>query len=371
MSVKNSNTSQVRRTFVLSSGGTGGHLFPAVSLADQIESHGHTCYLVTDNRGAQFFKTFQRKPALICHIQRVHWLFGRLVYPFSLCYQIIRCLVWLLRLKPDGVVGFGGYPSLPSMIAAQILGISTYLHEGNAFLGKANRLLLKRAKKIALSFPPNVTPSNDRWHVTGMPVRKAIASLITATYAPPSEDEPFYILVLGGSQGAKIFGTLVPHAVQLLPFELQNRLVITQQCREHQMNEIKALYKNIPCQKTLKSFLDPIDFYYNSAHFIISRAGASTVAEIAIAGKPALFVPFAASAEGDQARNAEHLQKAEAAWVMREGSITPEKLAELIAHVMTTPKDLQEKSHHVRAFAKPDAALNLWNMIDQDYTSST
>ncbi|MES2252111.1 MAG: undecaprenyldiphospho-muramoylpentapeptide beta-N-acetylglucosaminyltransferase [Pseudomonadota bacterium] len=352
------------RTYVLSGGGTGGHLFPALSLADEIESAGHQAHLVTDSRGVVFFKHNQRNPSFVCTIIRNHWLFGRLIYPFSLGFQIIKCFFWLRKKRPAVVVGFGGYPSFPCVFAAQWLGIPTILHEGNAFLGKANRLLLKKAKKVALSFPPlKNTPVDPRFHVTGNPVRSGVCALMNDVYKAPTSDERFNILIVGGSQGAKIFSTLLPETIHKLPLEMQKRLVITQQCRPAQMEDTELAYKGTRCKIRLKTFLSPIETYYKDAHLVIGRSGASTVAEVAIAGKPMLFVPFQGSAEGDQAQNAAHLVAANAAWVMRETSISSDKLALFLKGQLENSDELAQKALAIRQFAHPEAAKNVWNIV--------
>jgi UDP-N-acetylglucosamine--N-acetylmuramyl-(pentapeptide) pyrophosphoryl-undecaprenol N-acetylglucosamine transferase len=352
------------RTYVLSGGGTGGHLFPALSLADEIEGAGHKVLLVTDNRGVVFFKHNHREPSFVCTIVRNHWLFGKLVYPFSLGFQILRCFLWLRKVRPTAVVGFGGYPSFPCVFAAQWMGIPTVLHEGNAFLGKANRCLQKKAKKIALSFPPAEGMAiDDRFHVTGNPVRSGVCALMSDVYKAPAHDEPFNILVVGGSQGAKIFSTLLPETIHKLPPEMQKRLVITQQCRPPQMEDTELAYKGTRCKIHLKTFLSPIENYYKDAHLVIGRSGASTVAEVAIAGKPMLFVPFHGSAEGDQAQNAAHLVAANAAWVKRETSITSDKLAQFLIKHLENSDELAEKAIAIRQFAHPEAAKNVWKIV--------
>jgi UDP-N-acetylglucosamine--N-acetylmuramyl-(pentapeptide) pyrophosphoryl-undecaprenol N-acetylglucosamine transferase len=353
------------KPIVLSSGGTGGHLFPALSVADEIEASGRTALLVTDNRGVVFFKNHQKQPDLVCTIHRKHWLFGRLVYPFSLGFQILKCFVWLKKIKPAVVIGFGGYPSFPCTYAAQWLNIPKVVHEGNAFLGKSNRALSGKAKRIALSFPPlELTATDERYYVTGNPVRSGIRELITDTYQTPKADQDFNLLVIGGSQGAKIFSQLLPAAVQKLPIELQKRLVITQQCREPLLNDTKNAYnEQTKCRVELKTFLSPIENYYRRTHLVIARAGASTVAEVSIAGKPTLFVPFQGSVEGDQAQNAAHLMTANAAWVMREASLTADKLANFLKEQMENYDLLQEKALAIRAFAQPLAAKNVWKIV--------
>jgi UDP-N-acetylglucosamine--N-acetylmuramyl-(pentapeptide) pyrophosphoryl-undecaprenol N-acetylglucosamine transferase len=359
-----SNTN-VLRPIVLSSGGTGGHLFPALSVADEIEKSGRTALLVTDNRGVLFFKNHKKKPALVCTIHRKHWLFGRLVYPFSLGFQILKCFIWLKRVKPAAVIGFGGYPSFPCTYAAQWLKIPTVLHEGNAFLGKANRALAPKAERIALSFPPSEsTIVDERYYVTGNPVRGGIRDLISEAYQSPDVKGDFQLLVIGGSQGAKIFSQLLPQAVQKLSPELQKRLVITQQCREPLLNDTQIAYaEQTNCRVELKTFLSPIENYYKTAHLVIARAGASTVAEVSIAGKPTLFVPFQGSVEGDQAQNAAQLMTEQAAWVLRESSINADKLAAFLKEKMEQPESLAEKAALIRTFAHPKAAQSVWQLV--------
>ena len=361
----NASNIDALRPIVLSSGGTGGHLFPALSVADEIEASGRTALLVTDNRGVLFFINHKKKPALGCTIHRKHWLFGRLVYPFSLSFQILKCFIWLKKVKPAAVIGFGAYPSFPCTYAAQWLKIPTVLHEGNAFLGKANRTLAPKAKRIGLSFPPSEsTIIDERYYVTGNPVRSGIRELISETYQSPDIKGDFQLLLIGGSQGAKIFSQLLPQAVQKLSPKLQKRLVITQQCREPLLNDTQLAYgEQTNCRVELKTFLSPIENYYKKAHLVIARAGASTVAEVSIAGKPTLLVPFQGSIEGDQAQNAAQLMAGNAVWVMREASLNPDKLAVFLKEKMEKPESLTEKATLIRTFAHPKAAQNVWKLV--------
>ena len=352
---------------ILASGGTGGHLFPALSVAEEMKKRGHTVSIVTDNRGLVFFRNNDHVPIFSCTIQRKHWLFGKLLYPFSLCWQILRCVLFLIRHKPQAVLGFGGYPSFPCVCAAQLLGIPTFIHEGNAFLGKANRLLKRRARRIALSFPPSSTDIIDpRICVTGMPVRAPIAELAKEIYHPAEDTEIFNLLILGGSQGAKIFGSLIPRAISLLPKELQKRILVTQQCREQQLNEVQQEYDKLLCKRVIKPFLSPIEWYYREAHLVISRSGASTIAELALAGKPALLVPFQHSIEGDQLMNAHQLVESDAAWMMREHSLSVAKLADFLKNVLLYKSELAMKARAIRKFSCPEAAANVVDMLENN-----
>jgi UDP-N-acetylglucosamine--N-acetylmuramyl-(pentapeptide) pyrophosphoryl-undecaprenol N-acetylglucosamine transferase len=355
-----------KKVYVLSSGGTGGHLFPALSLSDKIEDAGDKALFVTDNRGLSFFKNTDKEPSLVCTIHRNHWLFGRLVYPFSFGFQILRCWVWLKKIQPEAVVGFGGYPSFPCVYAAQMLKIPTFIHEGNAIMGKANRILRPRTNGVALSFPDNALEhSEGNISVTGMPVRFEICKLAFMPYEAPDIHGSFHLLIMGGSQGARIFGSLIPKAIGLLSDDLQKRLVVVHQCREQQLSEVSEEYKKLSCQHEIKTFLNPIENYYPKAHLVIARSGASTVAEVAIAGKPTLFIPFQGSAEGDQAHNAAKLVDANAAWLMREGSLTPEKLATFLKEKMQLPEELATKALMIRNFSHPTAVSKLWKFISQ------
>ncbi|MCX7338080.1 MAG: undecaprenyldiphospho-muramoylpentapeptide beta-N-acetylglucosaminyltransferase [Alphaproteobacteria bacterium] len=350
--------------YVLASGGTGGHLFPALSLGDYFTSKGRRVFLVTDERGAKFpGGTFFDK-IFVVNINRKAPFFKKFVFYTSLVLQTLRCLLIYRKIRPSIVVGFGGYSSAPAVYAAQILGIPTIVHEQNAILGRANRFLAKRAYRVATSFP-NTRGAPPHSVVTGNPVRPNILSLKDCPYTPPDPNEPFNLLIIGGSQGAKIFSEVIPNTLTHLPLNIQKRLKVAQQCRPEYVTKTQSFYRQSFLDVEVKSFFDDMDERYKAAHLIIARSGASTVAELSIVGRPAILVPFAAALESDQTYNAERLVAAGAAWMIGEKEFTPETLGKKLEELMTHPEPLQDVAAAVRKFSYPDASKNLANNVAQ------
>jgi UDP-N-acetylglucosamine--N-acetylmuramyl-(pentapeptide) pyrophosphoryl-undecaprenol N-acetylglucosamine transferase len=349
--------------YVLASGGTGGHVFPAISLAEQLYGSQRHVYLFTDCRGKNFPKADCLDGVVTFKLYKSHGVFGRFLLYLSILWQTIRCCFIYRKLKPTSVVGFGGYPSVPPVWAAQIMGIPTVLHEQNAVLGKANRFLAKRAYRVATSFP-KTRFLNDGCYQTGNPVRPQILDLHKKVYGPPV-DGPFVLLIFGGSQGAAIFSEVVPKALTFLPLDLQRRLKVYQQCRPEYVSQTKALYRESFIDVTLEPFFDNMAELYEQAHLVISRSGASTVAELAVAGKPAILVPYAASREGDQHANAQWYSSAGAAWMIEEKNFTLENLQKHITLLMGDAKMLVAASEAMHQLALPNASENLAHVVTQ------
>nr|MDJ0896065.1 UDP-N-acetylglucosamine--N-acetylmuramyl-(pentapeptide) pyrophosphoryl-undecaprenol N-acetylglucosamine transferase [Alphaproteobacteria bacterium] len=264
---------------VLAAGGTGGHLFPAEALADALLSRGVGVALLTDRRGTDFTGALGRIETRGVTAAGVagRGLRGKLASLFLLARGTLQARRRLRHWRPDVVVGFGGYPSVPTVLAAQLLGIDTVIHEQNALIGRANRLLMGRAKRIATSFaridrlPERLA---DRVVVTGNPVRPAFQAARNAPY--PAQDGPIRLLVLGGSQGASAFATLIPQAVEALPAEIRRRLEITQQCRADDLEQVRATYEAMGVPATLAAFINDVPDRLAASHLLIARAGAST-----------------------------------------------------------------------------------------------
>ena len=229
--------------YLLASGGTGGHLFPALSLGEELKNQGRKVYLITDNRGQALNEASCFEEIFVRPIKRRAPIIGKMMLYFSLFWNTLYCY-WLYRkLKPTIVVGFGGYPSLPPLLAAQLSGIPTVIHEQNAVLGRANRLLSKKAFRIATSFLDTRGVSSTNSTCTGNPVRPEILALKDHSYSVSQTNDPFHLLIIGGSQGARIFSEVVPETLTNLPLDLQRRLKITQQCRPEYLTQTKAAYR--------------------------------------------------------------------------------------------------------------------------------
>lgn len=291
---------------ILSAGGTGGHVAPAAALGHELRAHGFRVEVVTDERGAQYGNMFG---GLAMHVLPSGTLGagmrGKIRGLSNLARGILKARTLMKKLKPALVVGFGGYPSVPGVYAAQRLKIPTLIHEQNAVLGKANALLAGRARRIALSWPAGEAikaRDKSRCVVTGNPVRADIANIRDIPYPPLEEGGVFNIFVVGGSLGAKIFSEVVPVALGQLSLQNRNRLRVVQQCRKDDLETVRALYKQAGIQAELAVFYDDVAARLSNAHLLIARSGASTVAEVAVAGRPAIFVPY--PHHKDHSRNA-------------------------------------------------------------------
>lgn len=347
----------------LVAGGTGGHVFPALALADALAQKEVRCVFIGDKRTKNLYERNQRDVQLITAATIGPGLFGKLRAVFFIIAGIIESLDVLREEKPDVVVGFGGYPSFPMVFAAQILGIPTLLHEQNAVLGRANRMLLKRAKKLALSFNvvKNILPQYmSKAVMTGNPIR----SVFTQGALPyPSLAGELHIAITGGSQGSAFFNQVIPNAIALLPQELRDRLRITQQVRAEAMEQVRLAYGTMGVKAVLAPFFDDMIAFFRSAHLVIGRAGAGTVAEIMAVGRPALFVPLAISLDGDQAQNAAQLVRQNAAWVLTEKEATPEKLAAHLAQLLLHPQLLANAASAAAQCGRPQAAFALADLV--------
>ena len=275
---------------------------------------------------------------------------------------------WVLRrIRPAAAVGFGGYPSVPPLVASGRLGIPSVLHEQNAVLGRANRMLARRASAIATSFPETERIPRSRAglvkHV-GNPVRAAIAALLGAQYDPPGADGPFHLLVTGGSQGARVFSEIVPAAVAALPQPLRRRIVVSQQCRPEDLAGVERDYAEAAVEVRLAPFFMDMPVRLGEAHLVICRAGASTIAELAAAGRPAILVPLPMAADDHQSANGRAMVAAGAAVMIAQKSFTSARLAQELATLMAEPAELARRAAAAQSFARPDAARALADLVE-------
>lgn len=356
------------KLIALAAGGTGGHLFPAEALARELMARGFRVALVTDRRG----QAFGDKLGVELHRIRAGrldaGLKGKIVAVAEMALGTLGAQRLLKRLAPACVVGFGGYPSIPTMIAASRLGLPTLIHEQNALLGRANRLLAPRVKRIATSFAETKGIANGnaaKVVLTGNPVRPAIGLMRGVGYPPVTGDAPFKILVMGGSQGARILSAVVPRAMALLDPALRRRLEVAQQARAEDLDAARQAYLDAQVAADLASFFDDVPARMASAHLVISRAGASSVAEIAMIGRPAILVPFAAAAEDHQTLNARAFAGSGAAWVMAEREFTPDALAARLTSLMGDPARLAQAAAAAATLGRPQAAHDLADLVEQ------
>jgi len=351
---------------VLAAGGTGGHMFPAEALARALLGRGREVALMTDSRGA----SFGNLPAVALYRIRAGRVGGNLLRRVmgiaSLALGTVEAARKLRALGPAAVVGFGGYPSVPTMLAAARQRLPTVIHEQNAILGRANRLLAPRVQRIATSFAEvGAMRSQDRTraNLTGNPVRPAIAALRQRPYGAPDPDGAFELLVLGGSQGARILSEVVPAALARLDPALRQRLRLSQQARAEDLEAVRASHAASGIAAEVKPFFDDVPARLGRAHLVLARSGASTVAELTVSGRPAILVPYRYAADDHQTANAGALEAAGAAWVIPEGAFTADALAEQLALLMRSPELLRETAARAFALGRPDAADRLADLV--------
>lgn len=355
------------RTVVLAAGGTGGHMFPAEALARELLARGFGVALVTDRRGQAFG---DKMPEVAVHRIRAGRLdagfVGKVTALADMALGTIEAGRLLRALAPAAAVGFGGYPSVPTMLAAARQGIPTLLHEQNAILGRANRLLAPRVGAIATSFAEVGglrLARHGRVVETGNPVRPAIVAARGTRYAAPSPDQPINLLVMGGSQGARILSAVVPAALARLAPELRRRLVVMQQARSEDLAAVRHALDEAGIAAETASFFEDVPARLARAQLVISRAGASSVAELTTVGRPAILVPYRYAADDHQSANARALAASGAAWVMAEAQFSPETLAAELAALLQAPERLAAAAGAAQKMGRPDAASRLADLV--------
>ena len=364
------NTQNKQHTILLSAGGTGGHLFPAQALATEILKHGNRIILATDSRGLAFHEksAWAQKSSIDVKVlpsaTMGSGLLGKITALFTMGMGILKALLLIKKTKPDCVVGFGGYPSFPAVFAAQLLHVPTILHEQNAVLGKANARLAKKAKKIAISLPDTegVMHFVRKTILVGNPVRADILAQQGAALPAFDDNDTLNIFVMGGSQGARIFGEVIPAAIKSLPGDLQHRISIREQCRPEEIDTVLKRFEETNASADIRPFFNDVAKQLVRCHVFIGRSGASTVAEVAVVGRPALFVPLKHS-DGQQRRNAEAIAEAGGAWVMEDENFTPQALGELLKEFFEKPDMLLKAAEAAKSCGKPGATGRLARLV--------
>lgn len=354
---------------VLAAGGTGGHVFPAEALAEALLARGYRLALVTDNRGAAYGGVLGTIETHRLPLSRMSGgIAARVRSVVSIGASVFRARALLRRLGPGAVIGFGGYPSLPTLLAATQLRLPTALHEQNAVLGRANRLLARRVDAIATSFAEVRFLGSDlreRVSVTGNPVRPGIRALHGASYAPPGPGDRFRILVVGGSQGASIFSKVVPAAAAILAPPLRERLEIAQQARAEDLEAARAAYAALGMSVDLQPFFNDVPARLAAAHLVICRSGASTVAELATVGRPAILVPYPHATDDHQTANARALASLGGGWVSLNSEFSAMSLAERLSALLADPAPLSRAATAAQATGRPDAAERLADLVQR------
>lgn len=358
------------RVAVIAAGGTGGHMFPAQALAEVLSARGWRIILATDERGALYADKFPAdlRISLSAATAKAGDPVGMVKAGLAVLRGTLQARAVFRRQDPAVVVGFGGYPSLPALLAAVGQKRPTVIHEQNAVLGRVNRFLAPRVKEVACAFPtlekapPKV---KARARVVGNPVRPDIQALFDAPYAAPTADGPIRILITGGSQGARLLSELTPEAILRLPEDIRVRLEVQQQTRAESMDLARRIYADALVKAEVAPFFRDMAGRLRDAHLVIGRAGASTVCELAVAGKPSLLVPLKIAADDHQTFNARLLADADAAAVAAEDELTVDSLAGALNALLRDPAWLENMARGARSVAMPDAAERLADLVER------
>ena len=355
--------------FVLAAGGTGGHMIPAHALAAELRSRRHGVLLITDERGSRFPGLFDGVPV---HILPAGRLGGGPIGWFRAAGSVLKGRGEAKRLyrehTPDAVVGFGGYPAFPSLLAASARHIPTVLHEQNAVLGRVNRLLAGEAKAIGTAYEEIdrlKTRYRDKVVLVGNPVREEIARLGEMPFPPFDEVAPLKILVTGGSQGATILSQIVPEGLGMLEPSLRRRLQVVQQCRPDDIERVRTQYAELGIPAELMTYIEDMADKLADCHLMIGRAGASTVAELTAAGRPAILIPFAAATDDHQTANAREMVKAGGARAINQENFTPDVLARQIEALAMDPVALNNAAARALSVGRPHAARDLADLVER------
>jgi len=355
--------------FTLAAGGTGGHMVPAHALAAELKARGHGVMLITDDRGARFPGLFEGVPV---HILPAGRLGGGPIGWLKAARSVVKGRAEAKRLyrdhRPDAVVGFGGYPALPALLAASAVRIPTVLHEQNGVMGRVNRLLAGDAEAIATSFSDTgriKSAYRSKTVLVGNPVRDSIAKLGELPFPAFDETAPLKILVTGGSQGATILSQVVPEGLGLLEPSLRRRLQVVQQCRPDDLPGVRDRYKELQIPAEVLTYIEDMAGQLGEAHLFIGRAGASTVTELSAAGRPAILVPFAAATDDHQTYNAREITEAGGARTIRQSEFTPHVLARQIEAVAMEPQALANAALRALSVGRPHAASDLADLVER------
>ncbi|HYD25853.1 MAG TPA: undecaprenyldiphospho-muramoylpentapeptide beta-N-acetylglucosaminyltransferase [Croceibacterium sp.] len=359
---------RISRHYVLAAGGTGGHLTPAFALAQALDRRGHHVALITDERGADIPGKPDFLPAHVLPAGR----FGRnpIGWPAALG-AVLEGRGMARRLydsfAPSAVVGFGGYPALPALLAARAAGIPAVIHEQNAVLGRVNRLLAGGVDAIATAYPEveRLAAKHERKvHLVGNPVRPALIALRDEPFPAFTAEGLLRVLVTGGSQGARVLSEVVPDGLAMLPPALRTRLQVTQQCRAEDIDAVRQRYASHAIPAELGTFFEDMEARLADAHLFIGRAGASTIAELTAVGRPAILVPLPIATDDHQAANVREIVKAGGARSIRQHHFTAKELAKQINAMAQHPETLATAAHAAWNCGRPDAAEKLADLVE-------
>jgi UDP-N-acetylglucosamine--N-acetylmuramyl-(pentapeptide) pyrophosphoryl-undecaprenol N-acetylglucosamine transferase len=358
----------VSRNFVLAAGGTGGHIIPAYALGTELLRRGHQVELITDERGVKIPGCPEK---MIAHILPAGRIAGGPRGWISAARNIWRGRAMARQLfttfEPTAVVGFGGYPALPALLGAFAENIPTIIHEQNAVLGRVNRLVARKVNAIATAYPhvKRISASHSaKVKLVGNPVREEVIALRGQAYPPFLEEGVFRVLVTGGSQGASILSEVVPDALARLPLNLRRRLQVTQQCREEDIEIVRKTYSDHHIPAQLATYLEDLPERLGWAHLVIGRAGASSVAELTCAGRPAILVPLPTAMDNHQAFNVSEMVASGGGRAIAQSAFTPVELAKQIQKMALLPETLQNAAKAAKSCGRPDAVRDLADLVE-------
>ncbi|MEP0964424.1 MAG: UDP-N-acetylglucosamine--N-acetylmuramyl-(pentapeptide) pyrophosphoryl-undecaprenol N-acetylglucosamine transferase [Roseobacter sp.] len=351
---------------LIAAGGTGGHMFPAQALAEEMLRRGWRVKLTTDARGARYTGGFPHS-TMIEEISSATFARGGVLAkaqaPLKIGAGILRALLSFRKDKPSVVVGFGGYPTIPALAAAYILKLPRMIHEQNGILGRVNTAFAPRVDAIACGTWPTELPDGVTGYHTGNPVRSAILERVEAGYICPG-DYPMELLVIGGSQGARILSDVVPPAIASLPMSMLQNLRVCHQAREEDLERVAQFYADHNVTADVQPFFHDIPRRMTEAQLVISRAGASSVADLSVIGRPSILIPFAAATGDHQTANARGLVDVGGAILVPESRATPNSVADQILSVLDNPKAAMQMASAAGRFGKPGATQELAEMVE-------
>lgn len=353
---------------LIAAGGTGGHMFPAQALAELLLEKGWRVKLSTDDRGARYAGGFpaavQRSVVRSATLAR-GGLVGKLAAPFKIAAGVLSARSEFRRDKPAVVIGFGGYPTIPALSAALISGLPRMIHEQNGVMGRVNRLFSARVQRIACGTWPTDLPQGIEGIHTGNPVRAAVLDYAGAPYIPPSDQGALHLLVIGGSQGARVLSDVVPAAIAALPQELRLRLHVSHQARAEDTDRVIRAYADAGVQAEVEPFFTDVPERLARAQLVVSRSGASSIADITVIGRPAILIPFAAATGDHQTANAQALAEAGAAHIHPESVLDAEGLTRDIRAILTDPAQARAMASAALNLGRPDAARRLYELVTE------
>lgn len=356
-----------QKLLLMAAGGTGGHMFPAQALTEAMLNKGWRVKLSTDARGARYTGGFPHSTE-ISEVSSATFARGGIVAKAMVGPKIAMGVLGMMRQmrreRPDAVIGFGGYPSIPALGAATLLKLPRMIHEQNGVLGRVNQIFAKRVAGVACGVWPTDLPEGALGEHVGNPVRNAVLDRAGAGYIPPG-DYPMSMLVMGGSQGARILSDLVPVAIAALPEAMRTHLRVSHQARAEDHDRVTAFYAEHGINAEVQPFFQDVPARMSEAQLVISRSGASSVADISVIGRPSILIPFAAATGDHQTANARGLVEAGGAISIPESQLTSDVLAEQIQAVLSDPNGATQMSLAALSAGVPDATERLVSLVEQ------